>query len=454
MLRLDPERAEHREALRDALVAGVDLFDLGDFEARAGVSSSAGFSEKARLIGALVAEYAAVPVKVLVRGSLGSAERFGGRFQDLVPGATARDPRIEWHYLVADPEFALRDLEWDHARLYTLLHRELDTLEELAARGVLAGYGVASAAFTYAKESPDALAIAPLFQGRSDDPSLELPDAPPARRPANRRRFRWIEFPFNLVESGAAWENAQSVGTETTTCLRAARAFGLTTVARRPFDAITADGLRRLAAYPDHHRVDLDEAVRRSLEVAIAEESETLVRANHERSRSGAASETLAPLWAHRLRDQLKHVTDPEQWREILRRRIDPDLRELAASPTPPTVRYFDAMAALTLSVKLWCEKAAAERGERLRAKLVEAAPTLARHRRPEDRDPGLLALRIYRSIPGLDYVLVGMRSPNYVRSITAARSAENAARVPALGPEELTSVWTAAHDFFAKGTA
>lgn len=457
MLRISPERAEHREALRDALVAGIDLYDLGDFD------EGEAFSAKARLLGSLVAEYAPSPVKALVRGSLGRAGGFASIFGDHVPGSTARDPRIEWHYLVADPEFVLRELEWDHSRLYALLRRELDTLEALASRGVLAGYGVASAAFTYAKESPDALALEPLLASGNDGEALELPasDGRPLR-PESRRRFTWVEFPFNLYESAAAWEASQSVGAETMPLLRAARTFGLRTIARRPFDAITEQGLRRLVAYPDHHRVDLDEAVRRSLEVALTEENATLVRANHERVSAGESAETLAPLWANRLRDQLKHVNDPEQWREILRRRIEPDLRALATSPTPPggktLERYFDAMAALTLSVRLWCEKAAAERGERLRAKLVEAAPTLARHRFAEDRDLGLLALRIYRSIPGLDYVLVGMRTPHYVRSITAAHRSrlrgENPAPIPRLGPEELAAVWTVVHDSFAKGTA
>ena len=101
-------------------------------------------------------------------------------------------------------------------------------------------------------------------------------------------------------------------------------------------------------------------------------------------------------------------------------------------------------MEALLLSVKLFCEKNAAERNERLRAKIVEAAPTLGRKRRATDRDPGLLALRIYRSIPELDYVLIGMRSPKYVRqTIDSVRAAPAGEHLPA---EEIYEALIAAH--------
>ncbi len=430
MLRIDSENNEHREALRDALSLGVELFDLGDF-----ATEPSRFEARANLLLGLVAEYSETapktPVRVLVRGNLGVADRL----------KLKADARIEWIYLIADPEFALRTLDWDHSRLYSLLAYELDSLEELARSGVIAGYGVASAAFTYPKESPDAVSLEPLVFGKAN---IDWDSTDGAARPENRRHFGFVEFPFNLYESQAATEETQLVGARHETLLRAASAWNLTTIGRRPFDAITEDGLRRLVAYPDHHRLDLDEAVKLTLEKALAAEL-----ALH----SDAVLPVAFPAgaWAHLLRDQLKHVNDPEQWKAIVKRKIEPVLKQIGSSQdlSAEPLHYLDAMNALVLSVKLWCEKIAAERNERLRAKIVEAAPSLARKRLAEDRDLALLALRIYRSIPGLDHVLVGMRAPRYVESLLSAQ--KNFSEDQALPIEEALAVLITVHREFQK---
>jgi hypothetical protein len=426
MLRIDSENTEHREALRDALCLGVDLFDLGDF-----ATDPARFEARSNLLLGLIAEYtetaAKTPVRILVRGNLGVADRL----------KLTADSRVEWIYLIADPEFALGTLDWDHSRLYSLLAYELDTLEDFARTGVITSYGVASAALTYPKESPDAIALEPIVFNKEN---IDWDSSAAAPRPENRKHFGYVEFPFNLYESEAATEETQLVGARHETLLIAAKAWNLTTIGRRPFDAITEDGLRRLVAYPDHHRLDLDEAVKLTLEKALA-------------------AEAVLPMafpaggWAHTLRQQLKHVNDPEQWKEIVQRKIEPALRQMGTSQDLDSeeLHYLDAMNALILSVKLWCEKIAAERNERLRAKIVEASSSLGRKRLAEDRDLALLSLRIYRSIPGLDHVLVGMRSPRYVGSLLTAQ--KNFSADQALPVEEVQAVLVAVHREFQKGT-
>jgi hypothetical protein len=107
-------------------------------------------------------------------------------------------------------------------------------------------------------------------------------------------------------------------------------------------------------------------------------------------------------------------------------------------------------MNALILSVKLWCEKSAAEKNERLRCEIVEAAPTLGKKRRPEERDLTVMTFRIFRSILGLDYVLVGMRSPRYVHSLTNTLANQDATDL--LPKDELDSALIAAHTALEKG--
>src|SRR5690606_33202390 len=110
--------------------------------------------------------------------------------------------------------------------------------------------------------------------------------------------------------------------------------------------------------------------------------------------------------WAHRLRRQLVQVRDPEQWKQILQRRIEPELAAIRGV----SERYDATMDALLLAVGMWFEKRAAERNERIRSKIVEAAPALRM-----DRSLAKTAIRIYRSIRGLNCVFVGMRSPHHV---------------------------------------
>lgn len=385
MLRIDPLNPDHREALRLAIGRGIDLFDLGDF-------LSPGFASKWKFLAGSLVESGLPRARLLVRGDLGTAARFseathGIRVASL--GTTA----LEWIYLVADPEFGGAN--------YATLTGELDLLENQSRSGVIAAYGVGSAGFTFPTEDPEYLSLEPLLS-------------------ASRPGFQWIEFPLNLYESEAATETNQFDGPNRVSLLAAARKWGLRTIARRPLDAMTENGLRRLVNYPDHHRLDLSAAVEQTLKLAIEIERET----------PGAH-------WAHRLHDQLKHMTDPEHWKEVVRRRIGPELAALR-SGAGASDRYFDAMDALLLSVRLWCEKAAAERNERLRAALVQAVPSLAGERKTGDRDLARIALRIYRSIPELSYVLVGLRSPQYVHVADVAES---------LTSEEIQAAFETAHE-------
>lgn len=373
MLRLDPHDSIHRDTVAEAFRSGVELVDLGSL--KTGRAKLALLEEAARN----TPNYVPGSVRVLIRGDLGEVGTVLGTLAEISP---ATEGLFDWVYLVSDPEFTLSALggdhaELDHAELYRRIHLDLDALEVARDRGQISGYGIGSAGFTYAKEDPEFLALAPFVENRSG--------------------FRFVEFPFNLYESDAFLLENQLLGgtdiSETVTLLEAAAAFDLHTVARRPFDALTETQLLRLVSYPDHHRLDLSAAVERTLEVALRLEAGTPGR------------------WAHRLRSNLRHVRDPEQWKEIRRRKIDPELREVPGGHAD----YLAAMEALLLSVQLWCEKFGAERNERIRSRLVEIAPTLR-----SVRDLPELLFHLYRSVPGLNSVLAGTRTPERLRSLVA----------------------------------
>jgi hypothetical protein len=84
-------------------------------------------------------------------------------------------------------------------------------------------------------------------------------------------------------------------------------------------------------------------------------------------------------------------------------------------------------MHALLLAARLWFEKSAAERNERIRARMIEAVPALR-----SERGIARTAMRIYRSLPGLNCVFVGMRSVSYVDDALSSG--------PAISPSEAWS--------------
>jgi hypothetical protein len=388
MLRIDPKLETHREAIARALGRGIIDFDLGFFR-------EADAHSRFRLLLELRDEK---PIRVFLRGGLGEAAS-----EDLKLWLENRAPGVEKVYLLSDPEFAFARLGGDFRALDRELRKDLAQLETYVSEGLLAFYGVGSAAFTYPKDDPEYLSIAHLVS--AEDGTRAYPG------------FRAIEFPLNLYESAALRLENQNLpeSPEEATAAVAAHAFGLEVYARRPFDAITETQLLRLVPYPDHHRVDLDEAVKRTLEVAMRSESE-LIALSEKAAQPGPNLH-----WAHRLRRQLVQVSDIEQWKEILRRRIRPELEEAEAFWTTNSslasdaekvaiAHYQDAMEALLLAVRLWFEKAAAERNERIRARMIESVPALR-----TERGLARTAMRIYRSLPGLNCVFVGMRSPPYV---------------------------------------
>lgn len=395
LLRVDPSSPEHLKAIRIALRAGVRVFDLGSLS-EVKTSEEKTSEEKTKW---LLAEIARLPetresehgYQLLIRGKIGHSNALADFFSGFDPAGS----KVHWTYFI----------EGAHDTLYESFWEELSLLHELAPRypEISLSLGVSSTRLTFDKEDPEFLSLEGLL--------------------ASDVKFSAIEFPLNLYESAAFQSKNQAHGDETLSLLNAADAFGLKTYTRRPFDSFTDSQLLRLISYPDHHRLDLNEAVKQTLEVALDAEA--------------ALQETTHPKWAHRLHSQLQHVTDPEQWKEIKKRRIRPDI-EVIALEGDRYRHYLACLDALLLSITLWCEKSAAERNERIRTLIAASSPEI----HGASRNLAELALTIYRSMPGLTTVLVGMRSEDYVHSVVSTLNSERSL----LSPEAVSLALTAAH--------
>lgn len=305
--------------------------------------------------------------------------------------------------LLHNPEYFLKKHD-DHREYYRRIENAFRFLEGEVKLGRIGSYGISSNTFIEPKEHPEYTSL---------ETCIEI--AEKIKTEAGSHHFSTIQFPLNLFESQAATLSNNGAHT----VLELAQLKGLKTLANRPFNAFTQKHLFRLTSYRDHHGIDLNDAVQRTLERTIQIESEF----------PGVKESARFRFWGHILKDQLIHLVDFEQWKEIRHYRIEPDLlqmgRECSDSKnealTTFWAKYKPTLDAALLAITHWMENAAAERNERLRVSLIEAVPKLR-----SNRTLSSLALSIYHALPGLDCVLVGMRTKDYVKdSLSSLDTAE-----------------------------
>ncbi|MCX7833609.1 MAG: aldo/keto reductase [Ignavibacteria bacterium] len=148
-------------------------------------------------------------------------------------------------YLLHNPEIFLDFQEKSSGINYTKLEYDIQTeyyrrikkafefLEEQVKTGNIKYYGVSSNTF-------------PFRSNRYDFTSLERL-IKIANEVSSKNHFRYIEFPFNIIESNAFFEKNQKNNSKT--LLEIASKSGLIVLTNRPLNAITEQGLVRLVEY-------------------------------------------------------------------------------------------------------------------------------------------------------------------------------------------------------------
>jgi aryl-alcohol dehydrogenase-like predicted oxidoreductase len=172
--------------------------------------------------------------------------------------------------LLHNPEYFLSDaahraeapVEEARAAFYRRLRDAFAFLEEAAQAGEIRFYGVSSNTCVSPAGDPEATSV-----------SLMLAAA--AAAAGERHRFRVLQLPMNLFETGAALEPNTGPDGEST-ALEAAAAAGLGVLVNRPLNAIVGGRLLRLAASAGRNA----DAVTTILDPALpaARRSETLSR--------------------------------------------------------------------------------------------------------------------------------------------------------------------------------
>lgn len=220
-------------------------------------------------------------------------------------------------------------------------------------------------------------------------------------------RFSVIQFPFNAFEPGAALE----INNSGASLLQFAKANQLATLINRPLNAFVANELVRLADFPDHPDRDVEAEMIAAFQKATEHEQAYLW---------DEVFPTHQIAWAHILRKNLPLLNELEYWKQLIRHRIRPtfDLaRDTLTSHSPEASAWLrphlENCETLIGAVTRYLEFEQSYRSMQVTSSLLRNAPDLA-------RVPSLSqkVLTLYRSIPGVDCILVGMRTPEYVQDV------------------------------------
>lgn len=294
--------------------------------------------------------------------------------------------------LLHNPEYFLKANE-DHREYYARIRRAFAHLEKEVARGRIQYYGISSNTFGYPKQAHEFTSL---------EAVLEL-----AREITPEPKFGVIQFPFNLYELGPVFEENNSGKSVTELAFEA----GLATLINRPLNAFAGNRLIRLADFKGtcgHSGIDLEESLKEALTSAMSLESQYP-------GRNWVPAQKIA--WGHILKQNIGSLLEIEAWNNVLAYQIRPTLgaalsvlkeheetRDWAARYEPASEKLFAVFGQFV-------ENEAAMHSRRIAARLDQAAPLLKSSRTLSQK-----ALRIYRSLPGIQCVLVGMRRPEYVR--------------------------------------
>jgi aryl-alcohol dehydrogenase-like predicted oxidoreductase len=290
-------------------------------------------------------------------------------------------------FLLHNPEhyFDQEAVTTNQDEYYARIQCAFECLEEFAAAEIIRYYGVSSNTFPLSTELETATDLWRL---------LKI-----AETVSRNHHFKLIEFPFNLLETGANKPCHGGVS-----LIELAKAHGLVTFSNRPLNAKAPGGTIRLATY-EQDTQDLDEIKDSQI---FAEFVELITR---QLRRMDCTDDPMAFTVVRFLRDSWTGIASPDLVIQVFQEQLYPFLHRLYEGGIP--AEDAAAFAKLRRYSWLYSKRSMTERTLQLRRDLVEQGVI------PRD-DPTPMALLAcqYCLDAGIAHVLVGMRQIGYVDSL------------------------------------
>ncbi len=405
---------EHRQALKDALLNGVNLIDT---------STNYGDGSAERMVGDVTRE-------MIEQGLISRDEFVVVTKAGYVQGSNLRDAKerqassraipemVEfqqdcWHnisplfleeqitkslerlkldaidvLLLHNPEYYLKG-GGNRDGYYLRIEKAFKHLESEVSRGRINAYGISSNTF-------------PEVESRSDFTSLtRVFDIANSISPTHH--FQVVQLPFNLYEAGADLH----LNNNRKTVFDFATEKNLAVLTNRPFNAYAKGRLSRLTSFPTHDEVEIKGGLHTTLGRAI----------ELEKKAPGYPKAPQGFQWAHALRDKLSEMDDLLGWRDALYQQIYPSIRQALTRLGPEhqawAIEFQNSVGDLLKLVTADLENLAEKKSQLLSEQVQGLAVGLSDSKTLSQR-----VLRLYLAFPSVTSVLIGMRTPKYVEDV------------------------------------
>lgn len=322
-------------------------------------------------------------------------------------------------YLLHNPEYFLSDIkkhdgvDLESARVdyYRRIKLAFEWMEEKVAEGKIKAYGISSNTFPIPAND---------FEFTSLERVIKI-----AEIISPQPYFQVIQFPFNLLETGACFEKNQCQGSKT--LLQLAQGKNIGTLINRPLNAMTNGSMVRLASFretePKEIKADFDKYLKCLSEMEKRFKEEILPKAPQEIPKRNF--EQVFSI-SQQLSNALEKFQNWEHWDHVKQNIILPQcfsyLSYLNQKLDEDSIwskwsdEYSNTLYEFLDTVTKHYENQAQKRSQKITEKLDQVNPALQSSETLSQK-----TIRVLTSVAGTHCVLLGMRRVPYVEDALAA---------------------------------
>jgi hypothetical protein len=300
---------------------------------------------------------------------------------------------------------------------YSRIKRAFEFLEEKAANGIIRYYGISSNSFPLNTETPDFVSLEKITGIASEVSS--------------GNHFKYIQFPFNLLEPGALLERNQR--NNSATVLDIALKNNLYVLVNRPLNAISPKGLIRLADFPVEKFSDED--FRKQLDKSFGLENDLIEYRLEQYSIEDASRSKLKAILqiAGLIRENWNNFTSVEHLNDIVENYFSPRIKYISdlfhsGQFDNETVEYFnnyldELHVLIRMLVNIYRRRA--NRRNSYIKDIVDSHLKKDLHNLTLSQK----AVQILRSVEGVNCVLVGAKRLSYTEEMLALLNSDSVSK-------------------------
>ncbi len=323
-------------------------------------------------------------------------------------------------YLLHNPEyyigwaFKMKDKpsgEEIRDNFYKRIRKAFEFLEELAMKKIIRYYGISSNTF-------------PVSSNKYDFVSLEKIISI-AESVSSSHHFKYVQFPFNLIESGALFEKNQKDNSKTV--LEIAKRNKFNVIINRPLNAITNQGLIRLAEFEIREIPEEDTEKLLTLCSFLEDDLKNGMLPNLNLEEKTLKSLISVLDLAQKIKENFHHFGSIEHLKDIIENyfvpRIDYLLKMFSEiikdkEVSEKGIKYVEDIMKVLILVSNHYREIANKRSRFISRIINENIDT-----KYFNLSLAQKAINTISSVKGVDIVLVGARKENYVREIIALQN-------------------------------